>query len=527
MARLPSRADFGARPTPTAPRSIVPVRTGIAEQAAADTGRAITRTGQQTFEFGTRLGDAEARIRTREEAVAAMGAVSAYNEAVSSELRRVQVEEDLADLGVTKGYGDFLRTKKAEILNGFQGSEIGRLRLEERLEGIRSSYIGQAGALGAEAGRKRVMTVVGNQIQSLAASAADNPTKLPELYESFDSIIDDGAPGLKPEDEVALRASGRQEITLSAVNALVARGSVDEAKEIFYNTPGLREMMTPAQLRLIETQFTAYDRKIAEARLEGEAKLASMTAFLGRPPTMAERLMSEGLVSATPKFQTDVGKYFADREIAVGLYGPNSPQVQALDEAARAKTTGEGPKLSDVKGIRQQFTQGSTDFIKVRDSYNRIVASATDPSPAGDLTLMFNYMKMLDPGSVVRESEFAQVAATGSLGQQLQASALRYLSGERLTDTQRKDFQDRAADLMTQQLKSQIRLEDQYRGIAERAKVNAADVVVDFVGPEFRKAIGQSGDNGGNGPSLGKPRMKFDLEGNPIGQATETKKSAG
>jgi hypothetical protein len=54
----------------------------------------------------------------------------------------------------------------------------------------------------------------------------------------------------------------------------------------------------------------------------------------------------------------------------------------ALDAAELAQTG--GAKLSDVAGIRKEFTDRSQDFISPRDAFGRISAAATDPNPAGD-----------------------------------------------------------------------------------------------------------------------------------------------
>lgn len=100
------------------------------------------------------------------------------------------------------------------------------------------------------------------------------------------------------------------------------------------------------------------------------------------------------------------------------------------------------------KKIRDRYDKKSGDFTKVRDAYDRIEASATDPSPAGDLALIFNYMKMLDPGSVVRESEFATAQNAASVPERVRSSFNRVLSGEKLSPKQRKDFVGRANSLM-------------------------------------------------------------------------------
>lgn len=554
--RLPTAAStFGARPAPSTGRAVVPINASI-EAQADQTGQSLNRIGQQSFDFGNTMADAEARIRSREEAVAMAGAVSAYNEAASTELRRIQTEADLADTKTTRGYGDYLRQKKGEVLNAAGGmSAEGRLKLTERLEGIRGSYAGQVGALGAEAGRVRVRTVIGNQLNSLASSALDNPGSLNDLYASLDASIDDMAGALTPEDETQLRASGRQEITLSAVTGLIERGSVDQARTLFFDTPGLRDMMTPAQQRAMEGQFAAYDNAQREAQAKARGAIEQARIILGRDPTAAERLRIAGLAptegSKTPAqklaevevalgrpltpdekeralgldmpgAKTKEGQRIQDRELFVKQYGPNSAQVAAYDEAIGG---GEKPDLSDVRGIRSEFTRLSGPFVEVRDAFNRITAASQDPSPAGDLSLIINYAKMLDPGSVVRETEFAIVQATGSLSQKLQNMGLRFATGQKLTETQRKDFVDRSKKLMIAQTKSQLDLENNYKGIAKRANVgDPEDVVVDFLGPfrkakEIRALTGEEEDptQGAPGtPSAPSGPTQYDLQGNPI-----------
>jgi len=180
--------------------------------------------------------------------------------------------------------------------------------------------------------------------------------------------------------------------------------------------------------------------------------------------------------------QSKIGKILTDKQAFVNQFGANSPQVKAIDEVIASEGGGGRVKLSDERGIRQEFTKASGDFVKIRDSFARIQATATDPSPAGDLSLMFNYMKMLDPGSVVRESEFAQIAATGSFGQRLQAGAAQFIEGVRLTPVQRKDFLTQAGNILSTQIKTQDELETEFRRIAEVSGIDPRKVIVDFQG---------------------------------------------
>lgn len=130
--------------------------------------------------------------------------------------------------------------------------------------------------------------------------------------------------------------------------------------------------------------------------------------------------------------------------------------------------------------LRTEFNTLSKDFRTIRDSYGRVLASTEDPSAAGDLALIFNYMKILDPGSVVRESEFANAAASGSLGQRWIAVGRKLLAGERLSPKMRADFADRAKRLFKSQKNIQSRLIKKYSGLAERSGISAKDVITEI-----------------------------------------------
>lgn len=127
-------------------------------------------------------------------------------------------------------------------------------------------------------------------------------------------------------------------------------------------------------------------------------------------------------------------------------------QFQATRDYSTLQAAGSPAKQAETlfknaKALRGEFTQATKNFADINNSYGRIKVSAENPSPAGDLSLIFNYMKMLDPESVVRESEFATAAATGSYGERIKAFVQKALSGERLSDDQRLDFVNRAKEL--------------------------------------------------------------------------------
>jgi len=101
-----------------------------------------------------------------------------------------------------------------------------------------------------------------------------------------------------------------------------------------------------------------------------------------------------------------------------------------------------------------------------------------NPSAANDLAAATKFMKLLDPGSVVRESELGMaMAATGAIdlmGNYLQ----RLQNGERLNPAQRADFK-KAAELAYQAAEDTYnQISNQYVDLANSYNLNPNNIVL-------------------------------------------------
>ena len=176
-------------------------------------------------------------------------------------------------------------------------------------------------------------------------------------------------------------------------------------------------------------------------------------------------------------------KTTAIKEYEYGVKNPNFMLNKRKNEEEKRLKDLKEKRFTDSKALRTEFLKHSGEYQKVRDSYTRVLQSTKDPSPAGDLSLIFNYMKMLDPGSVVRESEFATAATAGSYGQRIQASVNKVLSGERLSESMRKDFLNKSSSLLSGMEKQHKKREKTYTSLAKRNNLPIEDVVIDITAP--------------------------------------------
>jgi hypothetical protein len=94
----------------------------------------------------------------------------------------------------------------------------------------------------------------------------------------------------------------------------------------------------------------------------------------------------------------------------------------------------------------KNFIDLNTQFQKVESSY--AMAYELDRPQVADLSMIFAYMKMLDPRSVVREGEQQQARQTGGAADYLITTVQSILGGSTLTDKQRRSFYQQARDLL-------------------------------------------------------------------------------
>lgn len=163
-------------------------------------------------------------------------------------------------------------------------------------------------------------------------------------------------------------------------------------------------------------------------------------------------------------------------------------ELNLKQAAAKAKP---GTNVAGEQKVRKEFQGLTKDFREVRDAFTRIESSAKDPSAAGDLALIFNYMKVLDPGSVVRESEFATAQNSAGVPDRIRNLYNKVLNGQRLGIEQRKDFVNRGRQLYQGRLNQYQKTSKQFEQLAVRSGLNPENVVLDFgLPPETQAPLG-------------------------------------
>lgn len=124
------------------------------------------------------------------------------------------------------------------------------------------------------------------------------------------------------------------------------------------------------------------------------------------------------------------------------------------------------------KGFENEMSLGKSfraepiykDFNDMKTAYGQVLTALDQNTPIGDVAGATKVMKLLDPGSVVRETELAiAMQASGRLDR-LQNYFSLWASGQKLTPTQRDDFKQLSAELYAAAGQAYNLKRDEYKG---------------------------------------------------------------
>lgn len=156
-----------------------------------------------------------------------------------------------------------------------------------------------------------------------------------------------------------------------------------------------------------------------------------------------QSMYTSGLESTNKQAMIDAATAMdlTESELAF-LGGMTADQIQLyLQDKRDEREALDQTSFNESKQLRSEFITATEPFRDREEKFEQIYSGAQNPSAAGDIAMIFAYMKMLDPTSVVRESEYATAAAAGPLvDTKTRGLYNQVVLGQRLTAAQRADF---------------------------------------------------------------------------------------
>lgn len=195
----------------------------------------------------------------------------------------------------------------------------------------------------------------------------------------------------------------------------------------------------------------------------------------------------------------------AVRRVGIALEGQG---VAPLSEAERQviantfelanRAVGGEFDFTDARNLANDYIRQSETFVTRLDAVERIKKARENPGAVADLDIVFAFMKMLDPNSVIRESEQASAENAAGVPERIRNVFNRVFEGAKLGLEQREDFLRQAESIFATSQRQQEALMDRVRKQAQAGGIPEDVVIIDF-----EKAAAGGGASSGRVEGLG------------------------
>jgi hypothetical protein len=260
-----------------------------------------------------------------------------------------------------------------------------------------------------------------------------------------------------------------------------------------------KSLVTPEEARRIQEEFYATTKELPT----GFGALSTL------PKPEQQQVLAEQKVD-----EQDLNRYFktwGDPNVAIKaqkkiaeILGPeyNEAKIEQIktkkgetgfkvlfperktDKELAEEKKGTGVDFDTERKLRDEYIGQTKDFKTIQSAWRSIKTSGKEPSAAGDMSLIFGYMKLLDPASTVREGEYANAQNAAGIPDRIRATFNKAIDGQILSETQRKDFLNQAKKQYESRLGEYNQLKDSYSGLAKQYGLEPKRIILDFNIPE-------------------------------------------
>jgi hypothetical protein len=303
--------------------------------------------------------------------------------------------------------------------------------------------------------------------------AAREPSALREAVAKADSAVADAERKLAEAADTPSRLAAERELTRAQTDqqrALTAASIGGEARAVAEAPDKLRRLAADADAAVADAQKKVAEATDTPARLQAEQNLRvaqaqkaqadARVAQATEPFAISEAKSKSIIKAAEAKFapekfgleigltQSQIDQSKAARQASIAAAAKSGAEAKRAqleaDQLAAGVIPVEKRPETETK-FRNEYNAQTKPFQEVKSAYGRVLSS--EDTAVGDLSLIFGYMKMLDPGSVVREGEFATAQNATGVPERIQNIYNKVVSGERLNASQRNSFKGQAKKL--------------------------------------------------------------------------------
>jgi len=280
-----------------------------------------------------------------------------------------------------------------------------------------------------------------------------------QVLEQANAQIADADARIKAEKAEVARPAEQAALALSQADAELRQAKAAAAKEVEQANAEIAQLDAAKKARenAIGAEFDQRKAEASTAQAEAERKKAEAQAeFAAQNEEISFKEKERAHEQAKKEQQLKLDKMAAElgltkaqtaQAMVMGKKISAETQQTLLEIAAMQKSPG-GMKPEQTfnaeKDLRNEYLKRTDKYREMKRQFDGMQAASKDISGPGDVALIMGFQKMLDPTSVVRETEFAIAEQSAGRMEQLLNTLTKFRTGQRLTSEQRTSFMNLA-----------------------------------------------------------------------------------
>jgi len=226
-----------------------------------------------------------------------------------------------------------------------------------------------------------------------------------------------------------------------------------------------------AQMRRQDREKEQFQQLLQSPQLE-DIPASVKTAIYGMGPQAGVRYLAQYQLK---KMQGVKPQYKEVNGRIVRLQGDDAKEIySAAPDQAQLQYKGLGELNKSEQSLRKEWQTLSKPYRVVRTFADQILnAPATGP---GALSLVFGFMKVLDPTSIVRPSEQASAENAGGVPSKIRGIWNKVLAG-RMDPGLVEEFKEETKRILAERRERLMKTEKHIKGIAIRRKMDPRNII--------------------------------------------------
>jgi hypothetical protein len=395
------------------------------------------------------LSEASQRIEAREALIKSTEIKTEYE---NEELQEYTAFLDTANIRDPQALDTYAAEQEKRLqkkLTAFSGNADQRAKLEADLRGRQGAYMQQLITKSNTAQRQFIADAAVSEITPIVADLTKNPNNFKAAFGKIDGIVSKFSDGMDAAAEKNLREQGYAMVMDNTVGGLIRRGKWEEANSMLEDNPLLSRYLPESKRSQYETQIASFANKQTELQQEMMARTSAIKALQDQgvavDPSKAANFVIGSDVSPDKSFAQQVQEKFN---------GLGVPEDQRTPQAAAAVMGIKLPGTTEMDPNKDYFQDGGRTLLtpqgagkKVKpyieaatgtrtrlSSIETLYKAAKEGNKAAALGVLQGYLKLIDDGAVVRDSDIKLAESTTSLATRFQTAIQSATEGKGVSD---------------------------------------------------------------------------------------------